>query len=194
MKKIKSIFPILVVVGGLLIYFLQRPHAFYGTNVGPPTPVKNFTLTSANGPVSLDDFRGRFVILFFGYTSCPDVCPATMGNLAQAMKSLGSQAQEVQTIMVSLDPGRDTPQRLAEYLSHFDLSFIGITGTKEQIDRITAANGVFYEIKPGTSLENYSIDHTASLQVLDRDLNLVLLIPFGNTPAQIADDLKYLLK
>jgi protein SCO1/2 len=186
--------PILLVITGLAVYFFQRPHAFYGTAVDPPYPAQNFTLTSAAGPVSLIDFRGKLVVVYFGYTFCPDVCPATLAKLTQALKNLGAQAAEVQVLMVSLDPERDTPERLEEYLTSFDPSFIGITGTKEQLDFITAANGVFYEKISGSSPDNYSIDHTASLLVFDRELSLVLLIPFETTPNQVADDLKYLLK
>jgi protein SCO1 len=194
MKYLRSAFPVLLVVAGLVIYFVQRPHAFYGTAVEPPIPTRDFTLESAAGPISLSDYRGKFVILYFGYTFCPDVCPATLGNLKQALKTIGSRAHEVQTIMVSLDPERDTPQRLSEYLTHFDPSFLGITGTQETLKQITSDNGIYFEKEAGSSPDNYSIDHTASLIVLDREQNLVLLIPFGNTPDQIADDLQYLLK
>jgi len=186
--------PVILIVAGLAFYFLQRPHAFYGDAVQPPVTVQDFTLAGVEGPVSLHDFRGKLVILFFGYTYCPDVCPSTLVTLGQAMQQLGPLADSVQVVMVSVDPDRDTPEVLANYVANFDPAFAGITGTKDQIDRIAAANDVFYEIKPGSSPDDYLISHTASLLVLDADSNLVLLIPFGNTPAQIADDLKYLLK
>ena len=194
MKQIKSMLPILLVVTGLAVYFIQRPHAFYGTPIDPPYPAQNFTLASAAGPVSFVDFRGKLVVVYFGYTFCPDVCPATLAKLTEVLKKLSAQAADVQILMVSLDPERDTPERLEEYLAHFDPSFIGITGTRDQLDLITAANDIFYEKKPGSSPDNYSIDHTTSLLVFDRELNLVLLIPFESTPDQVADDLKYLLK
>jgi len=195
MKKIGSLLPVILIAAGLAFYFIQRPHAFYGDAVQPGITVQDFTLTGVHGPVSLHDFRGKqLVILFFGYTYCPDVCPSTLVNLRQAMQQLGPSAGAVQVVMVSVDPDRDTPEVLANYVANFDPSFVGITGTKDQIDPIASANDVFYEIKPGISPDDYLISHTATLLVLDADRNLMLRIPFGNTPAQIADDLKYLLK
>lgn len=194
MKNFLSFVPVLLIVAGLAVYFMLRPHAYYGDPVDPPIPVQSFTLTGQKGPVSLQDYHGKLIVLFFGYTYCPDVCPTTLGTLAQAMQTMGSLATGVQVIMVSVDPDRDTPEGLAEYVANFDPSFIGVTGSKEKINAVTDANGIFYEIVPGSSADDYSINHTASLLVLDKNLNLVLLIPFGNKPAQIADDLKYLLK
>jgi protein SCO1/2 len=110
------------------IYFF-RPHAFHGTVIQSPDPAFNFTLSGANGDVSLSDYRGKLVLIYFGYTFCPDICPATLANAAQALRELGPQAEEVQVIMISLDPERDTPEKLARYMAHFHPSFIGVTGT-----------------------------------------------------------------
>ena len=175
------------------IYFF-RPHTFHGTVIQSPEPSYDFKLSGAKGDVSLSDFRGKLVLVYFGYTFCPDICPATLGNVNQALKKLGDQADDVQLIMISLDPERDTPERLAQYVAQFRPSFIGITGTKEQIDMVTSLYGIFYEKKQGSDATKYLIDHTATLMVIDREGYLKLVFPFGVTPDEIADDLKYMLR
>ncbi|MFN8435590.1 MAG: SCO family protein [Anaerolineales bacterium] len=182
---------ILVLIAG--IYFL-RPHTFHGTVIQSPDPSFDFTLKSADGDVSISDFRGKLVLLYFGYTFCPDICPGTLANVAQALREMGAKADDVQLIMVSLDPDRDTPEKLKEYMGHFYPSFVGITGSKEQLDEITSLYGVFYQKKEGSVDTGYLIDHTATLMVLDREGYLKLVFPFGVTSEEIADDLKYMLR
>ena len=193
--KLKIILSIIAVVTGLAvgIYFL-RPHTFHGTVIQSPETSYDFTLTSVNGDVSLSDYRGKVVLIYFGYTFCPDICPATLASVAQALREIGPQADDVQLIMVSLDPERDTPEKLAEYVGHFYPSFIGITGTKEQLDEVASLYGIFYQKADGSNASGYLIDHTATLLVLDREGYLKLVFPFGVTPQEIADDLKYMLR
>jgi protein SCO1/2 len=150
---------------------------------------------SSNGQrVSLDDFRGKLVVLYFGYTFCPDVCPATLVEIAGAMDILGEDAKDIQTIMISVDPERDTPEQLAEYVAHFDPNFLGVTGTEEEVAEIATLYGIFYEKHEGTVASGYLIDHTATTMVIDQDGYLKLLLPFGTTAQDMADDLAYLLK
>ena len=175
------------------IYFF-RPHTFHGTVIQSPETSYDFTLTGGNGDVSLSDFRGKLVLIYFGYTFCPDICPATLGNVNQALKQIGSKAEDIQLIMVSLDPQRDTPEKLEQYVAHFNPTFIGITGTQEQVDTVTSLYGVFYEKKEGSEATSYLIDHTATLMVIDREGYLKLVFPFGVTADEIADDLKYMLR
>ncbi|MCB0102650.1 MAG: SCO family protein [Anaerolineales bacterium] len=193
--KTKIILISFVIVLGLaagVVFF--RPHTFHGTVIQSPEPSYNFTLTGANGDVSLSDYRGKMVLMYFGYTFCPDICPGTLANAAQALRNMGDKADEVQLIMVSLDPERDTPEKLAEYTGHFYPSFIGITGTKEQIDEIAALYGIYYKINEGSEATGYLIDHTATMMVLDREGYLKLVFPYGVTSEEIADDLKYMLR
>jgi protein SCO1/2 len=193
--KIKIILSVIAVVAGLAVgFYFFRPHTFHGTVIQSPDPSYNFTLTGANGDVTLSDFRGKIVLLYFGYTFCPDICPGTLANVAQALRDMGTKADDVQLIMVSLDPERDTPEKLAEYMGHFYPSFIGITGTKEQLDEIASLYGVFYQKTEGSNASGYLIDHTATLMVLDREGYLKLVFPFGVTSKEIADDLKYMLR
>ena len=175
------------------IYFF-RPHTFHGTVIQSPETSYDFTLTGGSGDVSLSDFRGKLVLIYFGYTFCPDICPATLGNVNQALKQIGSKAEDIQLIMVSLDPQRDTPEKLEQYVAHFNPTFIGITGTQEQVDTVTSLYGVFYEKKEGSEATSYLIDHTATLMVIDREGYLKLVFPFGVTADEIADDLKYMLR
>lgn len=193
--KLKIALGAVVIILGLAagIYFL-RPHNFHGTVIQSPDPAFDFTLTSSKGDVSLSDYRGKVVLIYFGYTFCPDICPATLANVGQALRSIGSQADDVQLIMISLDPERDTPKKLDEYVAHFHPSFIGVTGTDQQLAEVTSLYGIFYEKHAGSASTGYLIDHTATLLVIDREGSLKLVFPFGVTGAEIADDLKYMLR
>lgn len=193
--KTKILLSTLAVILGLAvgIYFF-RPHTFHGTVIQSPETSYDFTLSGANGEVSLSDYRGKLVLVYFGYTFCPDICPATLANVGQALRSIGAKADDVQLIMVSLDPGRDTPEKLAAYVNHFHPSFIGITGTQEQVDTVASLYGIFYEKTEGSAATDYLIDHTATLLVIDREGYLKLVFPFGVTSEEIADDLKYMLR
>ena len=194
--KSKTVLAVIVVILGLAVgFYFFRPHAFHGTVIQSPETSYDFTLTSAKGDVSLSDFRGKLVLIYFGYTFCPDICPATLANIAQAMRDMGpSKADQIQTVMVSLDPERDTPEKLTEYVAHFDPTFIGITGSKEQIDEVTSLYGIFYQKHEEPGKSGYLIDHTATLLVVDRKGYLKLVFPFGITAADIADDLEYMLR
>ena len=199
MKKSIWLF-ILGLVGGLALVFfvvlpMMRPYTFHGTVLQSPQPSPNFELNAANGrKVSLTDFEGDLVLLYFGYTFCPDVCPATLAELRGALDILGKDAQDVQVIMISVDPERDTPEMLAEYVAHFHPSFIGVTGTPEEIAQVAALYGIFYEAHEGTAATGYLVDHTATVLVIDRDGHLKLVFPFGTPAEDIAADLAYLLK
>ena len=194
--KLKITLSIVTLLAGLAVgvYFF-RPHTFHGTVIQSPSPSFNFKLSGANGDVSLNDYRGKLVLIYFGYTFCPDICPATLANVGQALRSLSEkQANDVQLIMISLDPERDTPEKLAEYMNHFYPTFIGITGSDEQLAEVTSLYGIFYQKSPGKTAETYLIDHTATLLVIDREGYLKLVFPFGVTVDEIADDLKYMLR
>ncbi|HNJ12663.1 MAG TPA: SCO family protein [Anaerolineales bacterium] len=193
--KTKILLGTFAIILGLVtgVYFF-RPHTFHGTVIQSPETSYDFNLTGGKGDVSLSDFRGKLVLIYFGYTFCPDVCPATLGQVNQAMKQLGSKAEDIQLIMISLDPERDTPAKLEEYVAHFNPTFLGITGTQEQVDTVASLYGIFYEKKEGSAASGYLIDHTATLMVIDREGYLKLVFPFGVTADEIADDLKYMLK
>jgi protein SCO1/2 len=179
---------------GVAIYQFTLPPQIHGSIIEPPKPMPDFTLQSARGPVSLSSLRGKIVVLYFGYTACPDVCPTTLANLRQALTDLGPQADQVQVVLVSVDWKRDTPENLASYLSAFRPDFLGLTGSQAQIDAVTRDFGIYYKLNEPDAKGYFSVDHTATVQVLDREGNLILTWPYGQTPADLLDDLKVLVR
>lgn len=179
----------------LLILPFFGPTEWHGMEIQSTQPVTNFTLTGPDEQsVSLVDFRGKVVMIYFGYTFCPDVCPATMVELRDAMDILGNRREDVQVLMITVDPERDTTEVLEEYLAHFDESFIGLTGTPDELIAVTAPMGIFFERHEGSAASGYLVDHTATVAVLDKEGKLRLVYPFGITGAEIAADLKYLVR
>jgi protein SCO1 len=175
------------------VYEYTLPKALHGEVITPPKPIPDFTLQSATGPVSLSNFRGKVVVLYFGYTSCPDLCPLTLAYLRQTLDSLGGEANEIEVVFVSVDWKRDTPEHLSDYVHAFRSDFVGVTGTQAQIDKVTKYFGIFYLLYPPDVNGYYSVDHTASIQVLDRQQNLTLIWPHDTQPDQMASDLRVLL-
>ena len=175
-------------------YVLLQPQPLHGEVIEPPHRVSDFTLQSTQGPVSLSNFNGKVVVLYFGYISCPDVCPITLATLHQALESLGSKADEVQVLFVSVDWKRDTPEVMGKYVSHFDPGFIGLSGTQQQIDAVTTDLGIFYLLNLPDSNGFYSVDHTASMRVLDRQGRLAIIWPHDIQPSAMTSDLRVLLK
>jgi protein SCO1/2 len=169
----------------------ESEREFAGALVNSPQPVPDFTLTSVNGPVSLSDYAGKYVFLYFGYTFCPDICPGTLSNLAAVRKELGEDADKMQVIMVSVDPERDTPDVLEKYVSHFDPSFIGITGSKEEIDAAGEPLGIYYEIHEGSAASGYLVDHTARSFLIDPKGNARVAYPHDAPRDGIVADLEW---
>ncbi len=181
-----------VVLLGWLAFTRLRPYRYHGSLIQVAEDAPDFTLQGVDGPVSLHDFRGKIVLLYFGYSFCPDVCPTTMTDLAKAMELLGKQADHYQVIMISVDPERDTPEKIDAYVKHFDPRFIGLSGTPEEIAQAATLYGIFYEKEEGTAATGYLINHTASTTVLDKNGRLRLIFPFGTAPEDIASDLQHL--
>ena len=174
----------------------QQPHVFHGIVSQSPPRAADFTLTAHTGkPVRPGDFQGKLVLLYFGYTFCPGICPTTLAEVAQAVHTLGPKAAEdVQVLMISVDPERDTPHRLATYLQSFNPTFLGLVGAPEEIATTAAAYGIYSKKYEGATAEGYSVDHTSMVIVIDGQGLVRLLFPFG-TPAQaMADDLAALLR
>ncbi len=183
----------LLVVFALFFAFQRlRPYAFHGSVLQAELPASDFTLQGANGPVSLRDFRGKVVLLYFGYSFCPDVCPTSLSGLAQTMTLLGKKADNYQVVMITVDPERDTPEKIDAYAKHFNENFIGLSGTAEEIAKVATLYGVYYKKQPGSSASGYLVDHTASVMVLDSKGRLRLVLPFGTSPEDIAADLQHL--
>lgn len=185
---------VLLLVVGIGVFQLTQPPVLRGTVIEPPKPMPDFTLQSVNGPVSLSDFRGKIVVLYFGYTSCPDVCPTTLANLRRALNDLDKKADDVRVIFVAVDWQKDTPERVASYLGAFHPDFVGLSGAQAQIDAVTKDFGIFYQINPPDENGYYTVDHTATTLVLDREGRLMLTWPYGLTADEFLEDLQVLVK
>jgi protein SCO1/2 len=197
----KKLLPVLVAACALTVSLAAcdklpgKPKvSFQNTDVTGLDYAKGFALTDHTGkPRTLADFKGKVVVVFFGYTQCPDVCPTTMAEMASVMQKLGPLADQVQVLFITLDPERDTQQLLASYVPAFDKRFIGLRGTLEQTAKTAKEFKVFYAKVPGTDPGSYTIDHTAGSYVFDRDGRLRLFIRHGQGPDPIVHDLRQLL-
>lgn len=167
-----------------------QPPVFHGQVIQSGAPAPEVVLEGPGGePVSLRAFNDKVVVMYFGYTYCPDVCPVTLSKLAKVKEILGDDGDEIQVVMVTVDPERDTPDVLEEYMAHFDPTFVGLTGDPADINRIATVYGVYYEPEKSTSAVGYLVDHTATLMVVDKDGELKLVLPFDLTEEQVAADL-----
>ncbi|MBI2311702.1 MAG: SCO family protein [Betaproteobacteria bacterium] len=167
---------------------------FSGTDIGGADYGRDFQLADHNGKArSLADFRGKAVVLFFGYTRCPDVCPTTMAEAALAVKSLGQDGERVQVLFVTLDPERDTPQLLARYVPAFHPGFLGLYGDRAATENVARDFKVFYQRQPGKTADAYALDHSAGTFVFDPSGKLRLYFGYGKGGDRLAHDLKLLL-
>lgn len=159
-------------------------------------PDLSFTLVGAGGKtVTQDTFKGKIVLMFFGYTNCPDVCPTTMAQLSQVMLKLGDDAKDVRILFVSVDPHRDTPDKLQAYVNVFDKNAIGLTGSERQIADLARRYRVAYQIeKPSTqNTENYEVSHSRGVYIFDRNGRAQLLAADTESVANITAGVKTLL-
>ena len=147
----------------------------------------NFTLTSKDGAVSLDDFQGKVVVMYFGFLTCPEVCPQSMTVISSALARLNAeQLEQSQAILVSVDPNRDTPEKLAEYTRFYHSTLIGLTGTKDDIDRVTRQYGAYYDFSEIESVtEDYGVEHSSRYYVIDKQGGLVAAMRHSTTPNEL---------
>ncbi len=193
-----SIFALATVLGlglGLLIVIsIPKPYTFQGSYFEQALPAADFTLQDQHGrPFTLSQQRGKVVLIFFGYTSCPDVCPTTLGEYKKIAQRLGERADQVAFVMITADPERDTPERLGNYVSTFHPDFLGLTGSPEALQAVYDAYGVFVEKEESESKANYLVSHTSRVYVIDPDGNLRLTFPFGMAAESMAEDVLHLL-
>jgi len=173
----------------------EQKHTFTGSDITGAEFGRSLNLTDHNGrPVSLETFKGKWVVLFFGYTHCPDVCPTTLSDMAQAMKLLGPEAGgRLQVLFASVDPERDTAEILQAYVPYFHPDFLGLRGTPAEVAQAAKEFRVMYRkhVEPGAS--SYLVDHSAGSYVLGPDGRLRLYLPFAHPPQDIASDLRALM-
>ena len=173
----------------------QKPKAsFANTDVTGLDYAKGFSLTDQSGKQrTLEDFRGKVVLVFFGFTHCPDVCPTTLAEMAGIMKALGPEAERLQVVFITLDPERDTPELLASFVPSFHPSFVGLTGDQATIDKVAKDFKVFAQKVPGKDGKSYTIDHTAGSYVFDPQGRIRLFVRHGQQGDGLLNDLKQLL-
>ena len=196
-------YPVKVLLTGVLAFVLASLLA--GCERTPPAPAfeltditgaafgHGFSLTDHNGQArTLADFRGKVITVFFGFTHCPDVCPATLAEMAQVMRELGPDAKRVQVLFVTVDPERDTPQVLKQYVPSFDPSFLGLSGDPDAIARTAKEFKIFYQKQrlPGGG---YSVDHSAGTYIYDPEGRLRLYASYGSGAPKLLHDIRILL-
>ncbi|NVK41783.1 MAG: SCO family protein [Oceanospirillaceae bacterium] len=182
-------------MAGMTAAFLLRPGASETSSGNSLRLGGDFQLQSAAGPVSLSDFRGHPVVMYIGYASCPDVCPTSLAVMAQGFRRLDMEQQaRVRGIFVSVDPDRDSPEKLAEYSAFFHPNLVGLTGTRAQIDQVVQQYGAYYRI---ANLDNsalgYAVDHSSRLYLIDADGQLNEVLSHSITPEELATKLRGLL-
>jgi protein SCO1 len=165
---------------------------FKSTDITGASYGKTLELTDHNGkPRRLEDWRGKVVVLFFGFTHCPDVCPTTLADIAAAVKSLGAEAEKVQVLMVSVDPERDTPDSLGKYVTAFEPRFLGLRGDLDATKKVAAEFKIYYEkAKTGAS---YTVNHSTQSYVIDPQGRLRLLVRHDRIAQDLAPDLRTIL-
>lgn len=195
-RPLRAFLKIIMVALAMALAGCQKTEEkFINTDLTGLAYAKDFNLTDHHGqPRSLKDFKGKAVIIFFGYTQCPDVCPTTLSEMAKVMQLMGSQADKVQVLFVTVDPERDTQDLLAAYMPNFDKRFLGLRGDPAATAKVGAEFKIVYQKRPGTSPDNYTVDHTAASYAYDPEGRIRLYLPYGAKPETIAHDLGILLK
>lgn len=172
------------------------PSPFHATDIRSVDWGRDFHLTDHNGqPRSLRDFRGKVVMMFFGFTHCPDVCPTTLADMAQVLGKLGTSAGQVQGLLVTVDPARDTPEVLGSYVTAFHPSFLGLRADARTTEDLAKEFKAFYAARPsGHDHHDYMVDHTRAIYVFDGRGKLTLLMGAGRSVDQMAADIALLLR
>ena len=186
----------LVVAAALALAACSGPPAptFHATDITGAEYGRTLALTDHNGkPRTLDDFRGKVVTVFFGYTQCPDVCPTTLTTMGEVMRRLGPEADRVQVLFVTVDPERDTQALLANYVPAFDARFLGLRGSLDETAAVAKDFRTFYQKSGDTSGPNYTIDHAAGTYIFDPQGRVRLYVKHGETAENITADIRVLL-
>ena len=197
-NTLKLIAACAVVAGatGLLSACSDNAPKFSAIDVTGADYARDFALTDHNGQArTLKDFKGKIVVMFFGFTQCPDVCPTSMNELAEAKKMLGKDGDRLQGLFVTVDPERDTPEVLKAYMGNFDPTFLALyTNSPEQLSALAKDYKVYYKKVDGKTPTSYTMDHSAGSYVYDTDGKLRLYTRYGTGVQPLVDDIKLLLK
>jgi len=190
----KKLFLPLLLALALVACSPEPQAAFKGVDLTGAEYARGFRMKDFDGRErTLDEFKGKVVVVFFGYTQCPDVCPTTMAELAEVKKSLGPEGDKVQGIFITVDPERDTPELLKAYLASFDKSFIALRGSADEVRAVAKEFKVFYAKVPGKEAGQYSMDHVAASFLFDPQGRVRVFERYGLGAQALADDIKLLL-
>ena len=197
MVKIPGFYWLLGLLGAIILvsaFLLMEPYKIKGSEITTAAPAPLFTLESSQGDMySLKDHQGKFLILFFGYTYCPDICPTTLYKLKTVEEELGKNADEVEIVFITVDPKRDTQEKLANYLNSFDDSFFGLTGDEPALERVWKDYGVFRQENLTDGSKDYLVDHSTRLYLIDKNGNLKVTYYVDVPVSDLVSDIKYLI-
>jgi protein SCO1/2 len=184
-----------VLLTGVLAACSEQKPSFSSIDITGADYGKNFALTDHNGQVRhLSDFAGKVVVVFFGYTQCPDVCPSTLVELAEVKKVLGKDGERLQALFVTVDPERDTPELLKAYMGNFDPSFLALRPALEELPAVAKDFKIYYKKVPGASATSYTMDHSAGSYVFDAQGQLRLFTRYGSGATVLAADIALLTR
>ncbi len=212
LKRVSNVAFVILLMLGWVLFFIQllksddsgelKDDDFYhGIRIYKEAP--EFELTDQNNKrVSLSDFKGRLVLISWGFTNCPDICPLILSKLSNVKKELGDRGDNVQVLFITIDPERDTPSRLKSYVPSFNNSFIGLTGTPEEIKRVVKEYNAFFIKHPEVygrgefdTWDSYQMSHTTNIYLIDKDGRLLFYYPYDKlNPHNISEDIKKILK
>ena len=196
-NTIKTIAICLVFAGATATFTACSPQqaAFASIDVTGADYAKGFELADYSGKVRrLSDFGGKVVVVFFGFTQCPDVCPTTLSELAEVKKALGKDGERLQGVFVTVDPQRDTPELLQAYMANFDPSFIALRPTPDKLAALAKDYKIYFKKVEGKTATSYSMDHSAGSYVYDTQGRLRLFTRYGSGPKPLTEDIRVLLK
>ena len=197
MKRLSSFALVVVLAAGVLLISCTSKvePTFLSTDITNANFGRDFRLTDHNGRIrSLDDFKGKVVVLFFGYTNCPDICPITMGKLAVAMKKLGKDAKRVQVLFVSIDPEHDTSALLKQYVTAFNPAFLGLSGEIQTTRNIAKEFKVTFQKQAGKTQDNYTMDHSTGTYIYDTVGRIRLYVNSSKSADVFSHDILELLR
>ncbi len=193
-----AVLALVVVAAAVFLVFRGReaPYTYSGGFYAQPAAAAPLNLTDMNGEAfTLDQLKGNVVVVYFGYTTCPDICPTTLIDYQAVKEELGADADRVKFVLVTIDPERDTEAKLKEYLAFFDPEFIGLRGDEAQTEQVKQDYGVLvHRVEYPDSATKYLLDHSTQTYVIDPQGRLALTFPYGMDPTLMAQDIRHLLK
>lgn len=176
-------------------FAFAEPYQLHGSEITSQIPAPTLSLPQADGSqFDLSSMSGKIVVIFFGYTSCPDFCPTTLSDMKRLKAELGSLSDLVEVVLVTVDPQRDTPERIQAYASGFDESFTGLSGTEADLEPVWQGYGVYRAVSGSHHDAGYTVDHSTRLYLIDRGNHLRVTYPYRTPVQDLAEDIRYLLK